>query len=206
MNRIGDNWEARLRGRLHPPQCPPAGEPANRGEIADLLSADRPPRPAAVLVPLVLHRAAPSLLLTRRAAHLPQHPGQVGFPGGRIEPDDAGVVAAALREAEEEIGLDRTEVRVLGCLDPLLTVTGFQVTPVVATLVPQPGLRADPAEVEEIFEVPLEFLMETSNARSVEADYRGRRRRWTEFDYRGHRIWGATAAIILNLRLHLLDT
>lgn len=206
MSRPGENWEARLRDRLHLPHCLPSGEPANGGEIADLLPPDRPPRPAAVLVPLVLHPPGPSLLLTRRAAHLPQHPGQVGFPGGRIEPDDAGVVAAALREAEEEIGLGRAEVRVLGCLDPLLTVSGFRVTPVVATLDPQPALRADPAEVAEIFEVPLDFLLEASNARSVEADYRGRPRRWTEFEYRGRRIWGATAAIILNLRLHLVGT
>ncbi len=158
------------------------------------------PVPAAVLVALRLDGGQPSLLLTRRAETLAHHPGQVSFPGGRIEPRDGGAVRAALREADEEIGLSPDRVAPIGCLDPLLTITGFRVQPVVAAISGRFDPRLDPREVAEAFEVPLEFLLDERNVRRVRAEYRGRLREWYEFHYDGRRIWGATAAIIVNLR------
>lgn len=194
-------WASRLQQRLHHLDAPPVGMAGNHGDICDLIPEGSVPRPAGVLVPLrPMANGSASVLLTRRADDLLHHPGQISFPGGRVESGDISIVAAALREAREEIGLGAENTRALGCLDPLLTVTGFHVQPVVAMISSDFVPHIDVREVAEAFEVPLDFLLDPDNARSVQARYRGRMRRWHEFHYRGHRIWGVTAAIILDLR------
>lgn len=161
---------------------------------------------ASVLIPLV-QRDEPTVLLTQRTDHLTDHPGQVSFPGGRAEPEDADAVATALREAEEEIGLRSSHVNVIGQLPTYTTGTGFIVTPVVALVEPGFGLRLDPFEVAEVFEVPLAFLMNPSNHRWHAVETGGVRREflsmpWVGADAEGHPkryfVWGATAAMLRN--------
>jgi len=153
--------------------------------------------PAAVLLGLVERPGGLAVVFTERAEHLKDHPGQVSFPGGRIQPGDAGPVQAALREAEEEIGLDPRQVSVAGCLERLLTVTGFLVTPVVGFIAP--GFRpvADRTEVADVFEVPLKFLLDADNVRRRYRERLGARMRVHEIEYEGHRIWGATASMLV---------
>lgn len=155
--------------------------------------------PAAVLVPIVLREAGPTLLLTERTAHLRDHAGQVSFPGGRIEPEDVSQRHAALRETEEEVGLAPRHVEVVGYLPDYRTSTGFAVTPVVAFVTPPFSLRPDPFEVAEVFEVPLSFLFDPANHRQHEIFWRGRQRRFHAMPYDGHFIWGATAGMIVSL-------
>lgn len=157
-------------------------------------------RPAAVLVPLVDHAHGMSVLLTQRTAHLNDHAGQVSFPGGRVDPGDASREATALREAEEEIGLPRERIEVLGCLPEYHTVTGFSVTPVVGYVEPPFELTLDAFEVADVFEVPLAFLMDPANHQRHAFVYQGRRRSYYAMPYEGRFIWGATAAMLLNLR------
>lgn len=151
---------------------------------------------AAVLFTVVLRVPEPSVLLTRRAEHLKDHPGQISFPGGRVEAGDASPAHTALREAEEEIGLSPGRVEVIGYLPDYLTVTGFRVTPVVALVTPPFELRLDPVEVAEVFEVPLPFLMNPANHQSHSAFYRGKMRPYLAMPYEDYFIWGATAGII----------
>lgn len=158
--------------------------------------------PAAVLVP-VTDRAEPGVILTQRTATLRRHPGQVAFPGGRVDPADADSVAAALREAEEEIGLPPSAVDVAGVADRYRTVTGFEVTPVVGVVPPDLPLTPHEAEVASVFEVPLAFLLDSSNHVPAHMDWRGRRRDYWEITWDGRRIWGATAAMIVNLARRL---
>ena len=154
--------------------------------------------PAAVLVPLV-DRGELTLLLTQRTAHLKDHPGQISFPGGRIEPDDRSPADGALREAEEEIGLARHHVEILGYLPTYLTGTGFDVTPVVGLLHPPLELKADTFEVAEIFEVPLTHLLDASNYHQMAVQVEGVRRSFYSIPYRDRFIWGATAGMIRTL-------
>jgi 8-oxo-dGTP pyrophosphatase MutT (NUDIX family) len=159
-----------------------------------------------VLVGLVPRERGVTVLLTRRTDALRHHAGQVSFPGGRIELSDADARAAAYRETGEEIGLAPPQLAPLGWLDPLATVTGFKVLPLVAAVAPDYIARPDPREVAEVFEVPLDYLMTAANLRSVELDWRGRPRTVLEFVDRGmpgQRIWGATASILFNLRQRL---
>jgi 8-oxo-dGTP pyrophosphatase MutT (NUDIX family) len=162
-------------------------------------------RHAAVLVPIVLRDAEPTLLLTHRAAHLNDHAGQISFPGGRHEEEDASPVETALREAEEEIGLQRSHVEVIGSLPEYLTGTGYRVTPVVALVHPPFTLQTDSFEVAEIFEVPLAFLMDGSKheRRAVQLPGGGGERVFYAMPYEHHFIWGATAGMLRNL-FHLL--
>lgn len=160
------------------------------------------PRPAAVLVPVV-ERPEPGVILTLRPETMRQHAGQISFPGGRIEPDDDGPVAAALREAAEEIGLDSARVEVIGIADRYVTVTGFEVTPVVGILPPDLPLRPDPDEVADLFEAPLDFLLDPRHQIRRSVMWRGRERHYYEIDYQERRIWGATAAMIVNLSRRL---
>lgn len=157
--------------------------------------------PAAVLLPIVLHPNAPSVLLTKRTAHLADHPGQISFPGGRVEAGDASRAHTALREAEEEIGLLSQQVSVVGYLPDYATVTGFRVTPVVAWVEPPLALRLDTFEVAEAFEVPLTFLLDPErHQRHSGWDHeRGRQRHYDAIPYGDYFIWGATAGIILSL-------
>ncbi|HEX5803410.1 MAG TPA: CoA pyrophosphatase [Azospira sp.] len=159
--------------------------------------------PAAVLVPIVRHASAPTLLLTQRTAHLRDHAGQISFPGGRIEPDDPSIVHAALREAEEEVGLAASHVEVVGYLPDYRTSTGFSVTPVVAFVTPPFALRPDPFEVAEVFEVPLAFLLDPANHQQHEVHWRGRLRQYYAMPYGDYFIWGATAGMIMSLYRHL---
>jgi 8-oxo-dGTP pyrophosphatase MutT (NUDIX family) len=195
---------AHLRAVLHPLHAPPDGPGWNHRELEGLLP-QAPMREAAVLVGLVARDTGWQLLLTRRTDALRHHAGQVSFPGGRIEPDDADAIAAALRESHEEIGLEAAQASPVGFLDPLCTITGFRVLPLVAVVDAEYVPRPDPAEVAEVFEVPLEYVLDPRNLgyREIIVPQDGRPRRVLEFVERGEprqRIWGATASILLNLR------
>ncbi|MBK1679455.1 CoA pyrophosphatase [Rhodocyclus tenuis] len=160
---------------------------------------------ASVLVPIVLRQPAPTLLLTRRSEHLRDHPGQISFPGGRVEPCDTSPAHTALREATEEIGLDAAHVEVLGFLPDYLTVTGFRITPVVALLTPPFKLAADAFEVAEIFEVPLGFVLDPNNHQRHAYTLRGRSGHYRAIPWGDYNIWGATAGMICDLSTRLAD-
>jgi 8-oxo-dGTP pyrophosphatase MutT (NUDIX family) len=156
-------------------------------------------RPAAVLVPLIDRSDGITVLLTRRTAHLSAHAGQIAFPGGRIEARDRDASAAALRETEEEVGLPRDHVTLIGRLDTYITGTGFEITPVVGLVrVPFP-LRIDPAEVAEAFEVPLDFVLDPSNHRRIERTFERHKRVFFVLPFENRNIWGATAGMLVNL-------
>jgi 8-oxo-dGTP pyrophosphatase MutT (NUDIX family) len=155
-------------------------------------------REAAVLVPIVWHDAAPSILLTLRSAHLAAHAGQVAFPGGRIERGETAE-AAALREAAEEVGLDPRLPEVAGQLPHHLTGTGYRVTPIVAFLAPPLTLTPDPGEVAAIFEMPLATLLDPAAPQRQRAEWRGRMREYWVWPHPEHLIWGATAAMLMSL-------
>lgn len=157
-------------------------------------------RPAGVLIPLIRRDAGLTVLLTRRSEGLALHAGQVSFPGGRMEPCDCDIVATALRETHEEVGIAPQLVDVAGFLDPSPTVSGFAVTPIVGFVSPGFTLAIDATEVEQAFEVPLEFLMEERNARHAEREFEGHRIPMVEFLFDEHRIWGATAYFLIMLR------
>lgn len=156
--------------------------------------------PASVLVPLVKRESGLAVLLTQRTAHLANHAGQISFPGGRMEEDDHDAVETALRETEEEIGLDRGHVDVLGFLDPYVTITGFVVTPVVALVTPPFELTLDSFEVAEAFEVPLDFFLDAANhQRHFRTTPQGQKRYYWAMPYQDRYIWGATAGMLVNL-------
>ena len=167
--------------------------------------AEGPLTPAAVLVPIV-ERPEPTVILTERPKTMRKHAGQISFPGGRIDPGDDGPVAAALREAEEEIALPRASVEVIGTADLYRTITGYEVTPVVAVVPPDLPLRAQPGEVAAIFEAPLSYLLDPAQQVVRTVEWRGRERCYYEIDWQGRRIWGATAAMIVNLGRRLALT
>jgi len=170
-------------------------------QASELVRGYYPPSPAAaaVLVPIVDHADGLSILLTQRAAHLRHHPGQISFPGGRIEPDDGGPREAALRETEEEIGLAREHVAVAGYLDPQLVLSGFWITPVVGFVRPGFTLSVDHCEVESTFEVPLEHILDSRNHHWRERMIGETSVRVYDIPYDGHHIWGATAGMLLGL-------
>lgn len=159
------------------------------------------PTPAAVLMPLVVRENGLTMLLTRRTAHLNDHAGQVSLPGGRVDAVDTSAIDTALRETEEEVGLHRRHIEILGTLPDYFTGTGFKVTPVVGLVHPPIELRADPFEVAEIFEVPLDFLMNGRNHQLRSYDYPegGGRRSFYTMPYGRFFIWGATAGMLRNL-------
>ena len=164
-------------------------------------SPDVPAWPAAVLV-AITERREPGVILTQRTETLRKHAGQIAFPGGRV---DAGedVVTAALREAEEEIALSRDHVTVIGQADGYRTVTGFQVTPVIGVVPPDLVLQPSEAEVASVFEVPLAFLLDPDNHVAAQVEWQGRMRQYYEILWHDRRIWGATAAMIVNLARRL---
>jgi 8-oxo-dGTP pyrophosphatase MutT (NUDIX family) len=171
-------------------------------ELKGDLAVMSPPRPAAVLVPIVL-RESLTVLLTQRSHEMPSHPGQISFPGGKMEERDATAIDCALREAQEEIGLPAANVEPLGFLDSYRTGTGFQISPVVAFVRPHFDLVLDPREVLDVFEVPLAFLMNPENHQKDSRAWRGRQRFFYAMPYEGRYIWGATAGILKNLHQRL---
>jgi 8-oxo-dGTP pyrophosphatase MutT (NUDIX family) len=158
-----------------------------------------PLTPAAVLFPIVLRDHGQTVLLTQRTAHLRDHAGQISFPGGRVEAEDASPLHTALRETEEEIGLSREHVEILGYLPEYCTGTGFRVTPVVALVKPPFELALDSFEVAEAFEVPLAFLLDPANHQRHSLHYRGALRHFFAMPYGDYFIWGATAGMIRSL-------
>ena len=154
---------------------------------------------AAVLVPLVEHPDGLRVLLTQRASHLKNHAGQISFPGGRIESDDAGPWEAALREAHEEIGLEPGRVTLAGYLRDHLVISGFRVTPVVGFVQPGFTLQLDTTEVEDVFEVPLEFVLDPTNRVPRDRHFAGFTLQTWDIPYAGRQIWGATASMLLSL-------
>jgi 8-oxo-dGTP pyrophosphatase MutT (NUDIX family) len=197
--------KALLLARLAPAPCPVIADDWRFGE----LTAERrerlrryqtsDPEPAAELVHLVERREGLSVLLTRRSRQLSHHPGQISFPGGRLETIDSDPCAAALRETEEEIGLGREHVSVAGYLPDHLIVSGYQVTPVVGFVQPFFELRLDRSEVEETFEVPLAFVLDARNHVRTVREYKGESLEFVDLPYGPHHIWGATAGILLTL-------
>jgi 8-oxo-dGTP pyrophosphatase MutT (NUDIX family) len=154
---------------------------------------------AAVLVPLVEREEGWFVVLTLRSADLADHAGQISLPGGRIEPEDEDARAAALREAEEEIGLGRDYVETAGRLDTWLTGTGFEVTPIVGMVRPPPPYKPDPVEVAEIFEVPLDFILDKRNHQWRSRELQGQKRYFWAIPYLHRNIWGVTAGMLVNL-------
>jgi 8-oxo-dGTP pyrophosphatase MutT (NUDIX family) len=186
-----DVEELRARLRRVPPAHAVYGDDGTEGR-------DQAATPAAVLVPVVLH-AELTLLFTQRTAHLKSHAGQVSFPGGRAEPGDPSAEFTALRETEEEIGLPARSVEVLARLPDYRTRTGFCVTPVVGLVTPPLALAPDPREVDEVFEVPLAFLLDPANRQRRTREFQGTSVGYYVFEYRQRVIWGATAGMLVNL-------
>ncbi len=158
-----------------------------------------PPRDAAVLIPIVERQDEPTVIFTVRTAHLSSHAGQVAFPGGKIDREDSGPTAAALREAEEEIGLNPNWIRTIGSLSPYLTGSGYKVVPVVAEVSADHHVIPNPHEVEDVFEVPLSFLMNPANHQKRSRNWEGRDRFFYAMPYGERHIWGVTAGIVRSL-------
>lgn len=188
------------RLRHEPPDLDDALSNPRGDHTLDEVPLIRPlnPKSAAVLVPVVMHEE-PTLLFTERSPHLRQHSGQIAFPGGRVDPTDASIAAAAYREADEEIGLDARHIRVLGYLDAYLSTTNYLVMPVVAEVAPAYTLTLNPHEVAHTFEVPLRFLMNPDHHELHAREWKGRLRRYYAIPYGEHYIWGVTAGIVRNL-------
>lgn len=160
--------------------------------------------PASVLIPVVMRPTGLTVLLTQRTAHLNDHAGQVSFPGGRAEETDESPVHTALRESEEEVGLDPGQVEVIGTLPLFGTGSGFLVTPVAGLVTPPLNLKLDDFEVAEVFEPPLEFLLDPANWQRGNVEREGRQHQYWAMPWQGYYIWGITAAIIVNLRRYLI--
>ena len=193
--------------------APPQWQAEFLGDSAQRLDAEREVTLAAVLVPIVLRELGAQILLTRRATHLRDHAGQISFPGGRIEPEDVDPVAAALRETEEEIGLSREHIEIIGQLPAYATVTSYHVVPVVGLVRPGFSLNEDISEVAEAFEVPLQFLMNPANHQRHGFELAGVQRQFLAMPFEGlnaaglpqnYFIWGATAAMLRNLYRFLM--
>lgn len=184
---------------LDGPQPPRAAKRGDHDLNDDDMRHPGPLTPAAVLVPLVDHPDGMTILLTQRTAHLTDHAGQISFPGGRIEERDTSPAEAALREAYEEVGLPPEQVEPVGRLDDYETRTGFIIYPVVALVTPPFPVNPDPFEVADVFEVPLDFLLDRANHHLEHRNYRGRERQFYVLPYGERYIWGATAGMLVNL-------
>lgn len=195
----GRHQATRLRHAVRPLNDPPCAAAWNAGEFVDMPDAARPKRAAAVLVPFVARESGLQLLFTQRAGTLRQHAGQISFPGGGVDESDVDVVAAALRETDEETGIAAEGIEPFGFLDRLDTVSGYCVTPVAAFLGSNYSIRLHSDEVDEVFEVPLDFILDPSNLQREHVLWRGRERDIFAFHWQQRRIWGVTAAILKNL-------
>ncbi|MEN3974645.1 CoA pyrophosphatase [Emcibacter sp. SYSU 3D8] len=193
-----------FHGRLlDVPSVPGLHAPASDYDLTPDIRAGLPPdrklRPAAVLVPVIDRDGGATVLLTLRTDHLSSHPGQVAFPGGRVDDTDRDPVDTALRETWEEIGLDRSFIDIVGALDTYETGTGFSITPVVGLVRPGFSLTLQVDEVAQVFEVPLDFFLDPANHQRESREWRGAMRHYYVMPYDGHHIWGATAGILVNL-------
>ena len=186
-----DGLITRLRQQLDAGVMPP--------EIDKSYMPEGPLVPAAVLVPVVLRDEGPTVLLTLRTSHLRDHAGQISFPGGRSEREDASPEETALREAEEEVGLHRRHVEIIGRLPQFLTITGFVVTPVIGLITPPFDLQPDDFEVAEVFETPLVFLMDQQNHVRHEVVHQGKAHHYWSMPWQTYNIWGATAGMLRQL-------
>jgi 8-oxo-dGTP pyrophosphatase MutT (NUDIX family) len=198
-----DRARTHLSLEVPPALTDPAAQGIRRGDLdLDPVLWERAgvsaTRPASVLVP-VIDRTEPTVLLTQRTAELKSHAGQVSFPGGKIDPNDESPVAAALREAKEEVGLAPILVEPIGYLDLYLTFSGFRILPTVARVKPGFALTLNPSEVTEAFEVPLGFLMDPANHQRKTRDWKGIPREYYAMPFENHYIWGITAGILRNL-------
>ena len=173
----------------------PASGDQGTDRMLEIIAREKPIRPAAVLIPVVDH-PQPTVLLTQRSAHLNDHAGQISFPGGKIDPADATPLDAALREAWEEVGLDREFIDPIGYLDLYGTAFGFRILPTVARVRPGFTMRVSEAEVDDAFEVPLAFLMNPANHQMHSKEFRGIERWYYAMPYEERYIWGATAGIL----------
>jgi len=194
-----DRARARLQfeipAGLTDPNLIPASGDQGTDQMLAILAREQPIRPAAVLIPVVEH-SQPTVLLTQRSAHLNEHAGQISFPGGKIDAADASPLETALREAEEEIGLDREFVDPIGYLDVYGTSFGFRILPTVARVRPGFKLQINASEVDDAFEVPLAFLMNPANHQRHAKEFRGMERTYYAMPYEERYIWGATAGIL----------
>jgi len=181
-------------GLVDPNIIPESGDPGT-DRMLEIIAREQPVRPAAVLIPVVDHDE-PTVLLTQRSAHLSEHAGQIAFPGGKIDATDASPRDAALREAEEEVGLDRTFVDPIGYLDLYGTGFGFRILPTVARVKPGFKLTINHSEVDDAFEVPLSFLMNPANHQVHSKEFRGMERSYYAMPFAERYIWGATAGIL----------
>jgi len=197
VDRIRRHFDASTR----PPAVRQGIETRLRGDhdLNPWMTASPPFKPAAVLVPVVDRPTGATIMLTQRTDHLPDHPGQISFPGGSIESADSDAEAAALRETEEEVGLSREHVEIIGRLDDYAVRTGFMVSPFVGIVRPPFELRPDPVEVAEVFEVPLEFILDTANHERRSRHFQGIESHFYVLPYEDRYIWGATAGMLINL-------
>jgi 8-oxo-dGTP pyrophosphatase MutT (NUDIX family) len=184
-------------GLEDPTITPPRGD-HDVDPVMRAIAEVRPIRPAAVLVP-VIDRAEPTVLFTQRTTHLPDHAGQISFPGGKIDPGDDSPLAAALREAEEEIGLERRFVDPIGYLDLYMTTLGYRIVPTIGRIEPDFRLNLNRSEVEDVFEVPLGFLMAEENHKLHSREWKGMTRTVYAMPFGDRYIWGVTAGILRNL-------
>lgn len=194
LNGLGQLRDQRVEGDLN--------DDLNQAEIEEMTKGLRL---AAVLVPLVEHADEPSILLTRRADHLEKHSGQVAFPGGKVEDSDATPIAAALRETEEEIGLDASHIEIAGVLDTYQTGTGFLILPVVGFVKPGFTLTPDKNEVADVFEVPAHIALSTQNWKTDSGEWKGRMWNFYSMDYQGYNIWGATAGMLMHMSRRIAE-
>lgn len=194
LNGLGQLRDQRVEGDLN--------DDLNQAEIEEMI---KDLRLAAVLVPLVEHADEPSILLTRRADHLEKHSGQVAFPGGKVEDSDATPIAAALRETEEEIGLDASHIEIAGVLDTYQTGTGFLILPVVGFVKPGFTLTPDKNEVADVFEVPAHIALSTQNWKTDSGEWKGRMWNFYSMDYQGYNIWGATAGMLMHMSRRIAE-
>jgi 8-oxo-dGTP pyrophosphatase MutT (NUDIX family) len=198
VRRVGER-SRRLASGL-PVAQPPLGSDSS---LNGVVSAPETWRPAAVLVPLVRREPGITVLLTQRTEDMPSHAGQIAFPGGRQQAEDVDAIATALRETEEEVGLGREFIEVIGPVDHYRTGTGYEITPIVGIVTPGFIPRADPREVADVFEVPLEHFLDERNHRIDSRVWQGRERRYYAMPYGERYIWGATAGMLKNLHFVL---
>jgi 8-oxo-dGTP pyrophosphatase MutT (NUDIX family) len=196
---------SRLRARLDPLDRLSDALRSDRDLNPDWLAPDVALRPAAVLAPIIMRPEGWTMLFTQRAEETPAHPGQISFPGGRVQAEDVDAADTALRETEEEIGVPRALIEPLGAFDRYETGTGFRITPIVGLIAPGFALKLDPREVASVFEAPLAFLFDPANHERREAEWRGQKRAYYAMPYEGHFIWGATAGMVRALYQRLYE-